>query len=183
MVALFLNLILFNPNQITSSESKFTIKDSKIVFYSYAPIENIQAENTNSIGVVDFSTGEFIIKIPMNKFDFPNNLMEKHFNDSYLETEQYPNCIFKGTLSKSVDLTKIGSNDLTANGKLDLHGISKELFVPITINIGNNSIDVISDFEITLKDFKIKIPKLLFKNIAEVVEIKMNASFEKYISE
>ena len=88
MVALFLNLILFNPNQITSSESKFTIKDSKIVFYSYAPIENIQAENTNSIGVVDFSTGEFIIKIPMNKFDFPNNLMEKHFNDSYLETEQ-----------------------------------------------------------------------------------------------
>ena len=28
MVALFLNLILFNPNQITSSESKFTIKDA-----------------------------------------------------------------------------------------------------------------------------------------------------------
>ena len=179
MVVLVFLFSIFNFHEKDSG--KFIINNSKIIFYSYAPIENIEAENIDAIGVVDFSTREFIIKIPMNKFDFPNNLMEKHFNDSYLETEKFPNCIFKGTLSKSIDIKKIGLNDVTAKGKLELHGVSNNLQIPLKINISEEKIDVISNFEITLGDYEIKIPKLLFKNIAEIVEVKVNTELKKYI--
>ena len=181
MVVLVFLLSAFNFQE-TNSE-KFIINNSNITFYSYAPIENIEAKNTNAIGVVDFSTREFIIKIPMNKFDFPNNLMEKHFNDSYLETEKFPNCIFKGTLSKSNDELEIGTNELVAQGKLELHGISNDFQIPLNINIDTDSINIVSNFEITLDDYKIKIPKLLFKNIAEIIEIKVNATLIKYVIE
>jgi len=181
MVVLVFLLSAFNFQEPNSE--KFIINNSNITFYSYAPIENIEAKNTNAIGVVDFSTREFIIKIPMNKFDFPNNLMEKHFNDSYLETEKFPNCIFKGTLSKSNDELEIGTNELVAQGKLELHGISNDFQIPLNINIDTDSINIVSNFEITLDDYKIKIPKLLFKNIAEIIEIKVNATLIKYVIE
>ncbi len=181
MVVLVFLLSAFNFHQ-TNSE-KFIINNSNITFYSYAPIENIEAENIDAIGVIDFETKEFIIKIPMSKFDFPNNLMEKHFNDSYLETEKFPNCIFKGTLSKSIDGLEMGSNELVAQGKLELHGVSNNFQIPLKINISEENINVISNFEITLDDYEIKIPKLLFKNIAETIEIKVNATLKKYIIE
>ena len=86
------------------NDSKFIINNSIVEFFSYAPLENIKAENKNSVGVIDFKSKEFIIKIPMNKFDFPNNLMEKHYNDSYLETEKFPNCTFKGLITDEINL-------------------------------------------------------------------------------
>ena len=71
-------ILLFFPFQ---EESRFIIENSKIEFYSYAPLEDIQAVNTESIGAIDIESGEFIIKIPVSSFEFPNKLMQKHFND------------------------------------------------------------------------------------------------------
>ena len=52
----------------------------------------------------------------MNKFDFPNNLMEKHYNDSYLETEKFPNCTFKGFITDEINL--LNSNLEKYKGKV-----------------------------------------------------------------
>ena len=97
MVAVLYPLLFFI---FLENDSKFIINNSVVEFFSYAPLENIKAENKNSVGIIDFKSNEFIIKIPMNKFDFPNNLMEKHYNDSYLETEKFPNCTFKGLITR-----------------------------------------------------------------------------------
>ena len=72
MVAVLYPLLFFI---FPENDSKFIINNSIVEFFSYAPLENIKAENKNSVGVIDFKSNEFIIKIPMNKFDFPNNLM------------------------------------------------------------------------------------------------------------
>ena len=82
-------LLLFN-------NERYIIDSSRVEFYSYAPLEDITAINTESIGAIDISTNEFLIKIPIIAFEFPNKLMQKHFNDSYLETDKYPECVFRG---------------------------------------------------------------------------------------
>ena len=97
MVVLYFILSLFSIEQ----ENRYIIQNSKIEFYSYAPLEDIQAVNTESVGAIDIESGEFIIKIPVNSFEFPNKLMQKHFNDSYLETDIYPECIFRGKLNEN----------------------------------------------------------------------------------
>ena len=168
MVVLYFILSLFSIEQ----ENRYIIQNSKIEFYSYAPLEDIQAVNTESVGAIDIESGEFIIKIPVNSFEFPNKLMQKHFNDSYLETDIYPECIFRGKL-----------NDNTASGEITLHGVTKKIEIPISKTINEENIIISTDFKILLKDHKIKIPRLLFQNIAEEIEIKVSSEFIKYKKE
>ena len=168
MVAVYFILSLFSIEQ----ENRYIIQNSKIEFYSYAPLEDIQAVNTESVGAIDIESGEFIIKIPVNAFEFPNKLMQKHFNDSYLETDIYPECIFRGKL-----------NENSASGEITLHGVTKKIEIPISKTINEEKIIISTDFKILLKDHKIKIPRLLFQNIAEEIEIKVSSEFIKYKKE
>tara|TARA_Y100000994_G_scaffold119383_1_gene98155 strand:- start:6088 stop:6594 length:507 start_codon:yes stop_codon:yes gene_type:complete len=168
MVVLYFILSLFSIEQ----ENRYIIQNSKIEFYSYAPLEDIQAVNTESVGAIDIESGEFIIKIPVNSFEFPNKLMQKHFNDSYLETDIYPECIFRGKI-----------NENSASGEITLHGVTKKIEIPISKTINEENIIISTDFKILLKDHKIKIPRLLFQNIAEEIEIKVSSEFIKYKKE
>ena len=168
MVVIYFILSLFSIEQ----ENRYIINNSKIEFYSYAPLEDIQAVNTESVGAIDIESGEFIIKIPVNAFEFPNKLMQKHFNDSYLETDIYPECIFRGKI-----------NENSASGEITLHGVTKKIEIPISKTINEENIIISTDFKILLKDHKIKIPRLLFQNIAEEIEIKVSSEFIKYKKE
>ena len=168
MVVLYFILSLFSIGQA----NRYIIQNSKNEFYSYAPLEDIQAVNTESVGAIDIESGEFIIKIPVNSFEFPNKLMQKHFNDSYLETDIYPECIFRGKL-----------NENSASGEITLHGVTKKIEIPISKTINEENIIISTDFKILLKDHKIKIPRLLFQNIAEEIEIKVSSEFIKYKKE
>ena len=168
MVVIYFILSLFSIEQ----ENRYIIQNSKIEFYSYAPLEDIQAVNTESVGAIDIESGEFIIKIPVNAFEFPNKLMQKHFNDSYLETDIYPECIFRGKI-----------NENSASGEITLHGVTKKIEIPISKTINEENIIISTDFKILLKDHKIKIPRLLFQNIAEEIEIKVSSEFIKYKQE
>ena len=168
MVVVYFILSLFSIEQ----ENRYIIQNSKIEFYSYAPLEDIQAVNTESVGAIDIESGEFIIKIPVNSFEFPNKLMQKHFNDSYLETDIYPECIFRGKL-----------NENSASGEITLHGVTKKIEIPISKTINEENIIISTDFKILLKDHKIKIPRLLFQNIAEEIEVKVSSEFIKYKQE
>ena len=154
------------------SNERFIIESSNIAFYSYAPLEDIQAVNTEAIGAIDMETREFLIKIPVSAFEFPNKLMQKHFNDSYLETDLYPECIFKGKIKGE-----------SAIGELTLHGKTNEISIPIDFLEDGEKIIISTTFKVLLKDYKIKIPKILFKNIAEDIEIKVSSTFKKYIKE
>lgn len=159
-------ILLFLPFQ---EETRFIIENSKIEFYSYAPLEDIQAVNTESIGAIDIESGEFIIKIPVSSFEFPNKLMQKHFNDSYLETDKYPECIFRGTLKGN-----------KATGEITLHGVTKNIEIRINKIEEEKKISITTEFKIALKDHKIKVPRILFQNIAEEIEVKVSSTFTEF---
>ena len=165
MVIIYFILSLFAIKQ----ETRYVIENSTIEFYSYALLEDIQAINTESIGAIDLESKEFIIKIPVSAFEFPNKLMQKHFNDSYLETDKYPECIFKGTIDEDI-----------ASGEITLHGVTKEIQIPAVITEEGDKIKINTKFKIALKDHKIKIPRLLFQNIAEEIEVKVSSTFIKF---
>ena len=150
-------------------ETRYVIENSTIEFYSYALLEDIQAINTESVGAIDSKSGEFIIKIPVSAFEFPNKLMQKHFNDSYLETDIYPECIFKGTIDEDI-----------ASGEITLHGITKEIQIPALIAEEGDKIIINTELKIALKEHNIKIPRLLFQNIAEEIEVKVSSTFIKF---
>ena len=56
------------------------------------------------------STGNVSFRIPILGFNFPNGLMQEHFNENYMESDIYPNASFKGKLMNGANLNYLRSH-------------------------------------------------------------------------
>lgn len=152
-----------------------------ISFYSQTPLEDIDATSKKATVVLKTTTNDIQIGVPMISFKFKKPLMEEHFNENYVETEKYPTCTFKGKIIEAVDFSKDGEYNVNVKGIMDLHGVQKEIEAPGVIIIKGKEITVSSSFKIRVADYNIKVPSLYVKNIAEVVDVKVNSVLEPYV--
>jgi hypothetical protein len=153
---------------------------TSISFYSEAPLENIEAINKGAAIVLKASTNDLQISVSIQNFKFKNALMEEHFNENYMETEKYPKCIFKGKINESVDYTKDGESKVTVTGKMELHGVTRDVTIPGTLTKTGNDLKLYSKFQIKVSDYNIKVPSMYVKNIAETVDVTFNTTMEPY---
>jgi polyisoprenoid-binding protein YceI len=171
-------IIVLTLMSITCEAQKYAAEKSEITFFSEAPMENIHARNKKSVALLDLSSGQLVFSAPVNAFQFEKGLMEEHFNEKYMETHKYPKSTFQGSIM-NFNPGKTGVQQVTAKGKLDLHGVTKEIEVPGTAEITSDKKIVIkTSFNVRLKDYNISIPQLLWQNIAEQVEVKLDFTFK-----
>jgi len=173
----------------------FTAKDgaTTVTFFSAAPLENIEAVNKGAIIVLNANSSDLQVRVTMQNFKFKNSLMEEHFNENYMETEKkgpkdatgavsYPNrnAVFKGKINEKIDYNVDGENKVTVTGKMDMHGVTKDLTLNGTLKKAGSEIVLYSKFEIKVADYNIKVPTMYVKNIAETVDVTINSSLEPY---
>jgi len=153
---------------------------TEITFYSYTPVENISARSTTITEAVNLSTGDFTFKIVIKTFDFPNDLMEEHFNENYLESSKYPNATFKGTFTSTtpIDLAKDGTYPVTATGVLTVHGVAQKRTIPAVITIKNGVASLEAKFKIKLVDHNIEVPTVVFSKIAEEIDVTIKSKLK-----
>jgi polyisoprenoid-binding protein YceI len=173
-------LILFFITPMAFSQ-KYITKNGKISFYSDAPMEKIEAHNSQVNAALDASTGDLVFRVLMKSFIFEKALMQEHFNENYVESDKYPNSTFKGKIQniKNIDFTKNGKHNVIVEGDLTIHGVTQKVKHPGTIEIKDGKVIAMSKFSIELKDYNIKIPKNVLKNIAEIIEITVNVNMDK----
>ena len=159
------------------SAQKFSVEKSFVKFFSDASIEDITAENTKASGLFNETTGEVTFSIPISEFEFDKPLMKDHFNgDTYMDSDKFPKAIFQGKISGyQSDLS--GEQKATAIGKMTIHGITQEVEISGTFEKRNGKILMKARFMIKLVDYKIKIPQLLWKKIAEEVEVTVEFNY------
>lgn len=150
-------------------------------FFSETPVENIVAVNKTVGAIINTSTNEIAVSMKMTAFEFPNKLMQEHFNENYMESEKYPMGTFKGKIVEPIDYTKNGIYDVTARGQLTIHGVTIPRDLKGKLTVENQKISLISNFEVKLVDHKIDIPKIVFAKIAEVISVKINYAFSPYV--
>jgi polyisoprenoid-binding protein YceI len=150
-------------------------------FFSETPVENISAVNKTVGAIINTTTNEVAVSMKMAGFDFPNKLMQEHFNENYMESEKYPVGTFKGKIIEPIDFTKNGTYDVTAKGQLTIHGVTLPRDLKGKLTIENQKISLISNFDIKLVDHKIDIPKLVFAKIAEVISVKTKYLLTPYL--
>lgn len=167
-------LVFFLP--LCASAQKFISDQSHIRFYSSAPIEDIEAVNEKAKSVIDLSSGQIVFSIDIEGFQFEKELMQEHFNENYLESEKYPKSTFKGQILDWDN--KTGKQEVTVKGDLKIHGITKKVTFVGTIDVSENQVEVESVFTVKLVDYKIKIPKAVFYNIAEEVEVTVKFKYK-----
>ena len=177
---LILVCLLFS-SQIFAQQ--YLSKNGNVSFFSEAPIENIEAVNKKVTGVIDLRTGGFAFQIMIEDFVFPNSLMQEHFNESYMESDKFPNSTFTGVISdiSTLDLSKEQSIDVSGN--FLLHGINRQMNMTATIFLKDEKLNISSQFDIVLDDFNIDIPKIMMYKIAEVINVNIEMNLQKLSNE
>lgn len=170
---ILLGLMLCSSLLVSAQVYKST--ESKVDFKSTTPMEDIEAENKKAKAAVRVKDKLVMVQIKIISFKFEKPLMEEHFNEKYMETEKYPNASFNGNIVEDVDLTKDGTYEVNVKGKLKIHGVEQERTLKGTIVVANGKLDLKTSFKVKLKDHKIKVPKVVVANIAEVIDV--NAHF------
>lgn len=165
-----------------SNAQIFKAKDggTEISFFSSSPLEDITAVNKGAVVVLNTVSGEIQLRISIQNFKFKNSLMEEHFNENYMESQKFPNSIFKGKINEKVDYTKDGENKVTVTGKMEIHGVVKDVTIDGTITVKGTELALSSKFKVKVADYNIKVPSLYVKNIAEVVDVTLNSTLEPF---
>lgn len=159
----------------------FTGKKANVSFFSSTPLEDIKAKTAIITTVLNLGTGDFYFKIPVKTFDFPNDLMEEHFNENYLETAKYPDATFKGKVINptAVNLTKDGTYSVKAQGDLTMHGVTQARTIDATITVKGGIPTINSKFKVKLVDHKIDVPSVVSAKIAEEIDVTVNVELKK----
>ena len=170
-------VLLFVFGSLIVQAQKYTSEKSKVIFFSDAAIEDIRAENTKSTSEFNVGSGEIKFTIKIIQFEFEKDLMKEHFNEKYMETERYREATFKGNVL-DFKLDKAGEQPVKVKGKLTIHGQTQDVEIPGTMEVKDGKILAQSKFIVKLKDYKIKIPQLLWQNIAEDVEVSVDFTYK-----
>ncbi len=155
---------------------RYRLVSSHVSFFSEAPMEDIAAHTEKAKSLFNAASAEIAFVVPIRSFQFEKSLMQKHFNENYLESEQYPNASFEGTLS-DFNAESTQKQAVTARGKFTIHGVTHDVDIPGQVHLRGDSLHMQAAFPIKLEDYDIKIPKVVFYNIAEVIDVDVQFSY------
>ncbi len=173
-------LALLCTANIVKSQEKMIDKAGTITFEASVPsFEEVKATNNSVTFVLNPVTGEIASLALMKGFRFKVALMEEHFNENYIESDQYPKAIFKGKI-EGFDVNNLTdtAKNFIIKGTLELHGKSKN--ITITAKIKKTSLVYIisSNFSVNASDFNIAIPTVVKEKVTNKINIEIISVFK-----
>ena len=189
ILLIFFNISYAQDILTTDMAVKLTLENNLDIKVS----ENILqiSKNNSSISAINVSNGNIAALIKIKDFEFRLGLMQEHFNENYLESYKYPKSTFEGNIELSTgsifdgkteifDYGLVDENfmDIIIKGQLTIKGVTKDIIATGKIKKIENDLNLISSFSIKLSDFNVRIPKVVFMKIDEVVKINLNYNYE-----
>jgi hypothetical protein len=163
-----------------AAQKFFSTTTAQVKFNASTAIENVRAVNNQGDSRWIESNGLIIFSVLIKGFKFENPLMEQHFNEDYLQSDQFPKAEFKGYINdiQNIDITKAGGYNISADGTMTIHGVTKKITVTgILTVLSSGKIMLKSDFKIKLKDYNITGNNIGSK-IATEASININCIYE-----
>lgn len=167
--------------------SSFTLEDSSLYrgkgsveFVSEAPLERISASSDQLIGIIDLTKRTFAYTFSVSSFiGFNSPLQREHFNEHYLESSKYPKAVFTGKIIGWKDCTGACAQDVLAKGKLEIHGVTQIVNIPVALQYNNTTMSASATFDLVLEDFDISIPLILEAKISPIINVKVDIEFNQ----
>jgi polyisoprenoid-binding protein YceI len=168
---------------ISTAQMYFT-KNGKINFdaTSNGSPERVEGVNRTVTCVLDIKTGNLQFAVPMKSFEFEKALMQEHFNENYVESDKFPKAEFKGTLMNNSDVkySADGVYSVKVNGKLTIHGISREVQTEGKLIVKGERINTEAAFKVLLADYNISIPGLVADKVSKTAVVSIVCSLEPF---
>lgn len=134
-------------------------------------IEPVRATNEKTAALIDVQSRKIAVLAKVRDFRFRVGLMQEHFNENYLESDKYPYMRFEGRFEGEEPLDRL-KGECFVSGTLKLHGVSQPLRTKTQWSREGDQLLLRVSFVTRPADFKVKIPKIVIKKIAEEVEVE-----------
>ena len=162
---------------LAASAQKLVSRETYVHFFSETPIENIEAQLNDAVGLLNTETSEFVFQVNIQSFTFKKSLMQEHFNENYMESSKYPKAVFKGNVVGDVTYAKAGSYVVSLNGEMTIHGKQNKVNIPATIQVSKDGLVVLeSMFIVKPTDYDVEIPSMVITKIAKELEVKVKST-------
>lgn len=100
--------------------------------------------------------------------------MQEHFNENYMESNEYPKATFKGKLD-NFSLDNLKSNEsIPLSGILTIKGVEQKIQTAVSIAQDKKGLSLTGMFSVNPEDFDIEIPVIVQEKIADMVHINLN---------
>ncbi len=156
-----------------------------IKFVSKTAIEEFSANNDQVTAAFSPKSNAIAFRVPVNSFQFKSALMQKHFQENYMQTADFPFSTYSGKIeeitaiqSASANFTKNGSYDVVTKGTHEMHGVKKEITVPGKIIINDGSITLSANMSVLCSDYGINIPAASKKSVSDNIDISINCPLQ-----
>ncbi len=176
----FVGLLAWLATAPAQGQTKYFTRAGTISFFSATPFEDIEARNQQVAAAVDVASGQVVFAVPMTAFQFPRSLMQGHFNENYVESAKYPKATFSGQLVgfAAAVLASAGPQAVQVEGDLTIHGVTRRVRVPGTLERQGNRLLVNAKFAIAPADYNIGIPALVRGHVAKSVDVTVALACE-----
>lgn len=160
---------------------KYYTRTGNISFFSSTSIEDIEAHNKTVTAIFDSHSGAIQFSVTIKSFHFEKALMEEHFNENYMESDEFPKATFKGVIENvgEIGFSKNGTYSPSITGKLTIHGVTKEIKTTATFTVKGDVIGGESKIKVNPEDYGIEIPGIMREKIAKELEVSMKMDFKE----
>jgi polyisoprenoid-binding protein YceI len=142
---------------------------------SVETFQPIKAVNKSTTVVLD-DKGNLAALVLIKGFRFPVALMQEHFNENYMESDDFPKATLRGTLENYNTFVSNGATQtLEFKGILEMHGIKNKLEIPIELTYTTAGYMLLAEFKIDPSDYEIDIPSIVSKKIADNITVIVEA--------
>jgi polyisoprenoid-binding protein YceI len=163
------------------AQGKYFTRDGNVSFFSETPVEDIDAHNKKATCVLDNETGAVEFAVLIKSFEFEKALMEEHFNENYMESNEFPKATFKGKLVDYAGVRDSGfppGVELKAEGTMMIHGVEKPITALGYVTQEGDGFRLKSSFIVKPEDYNIEIPNTVRENIAKEIAVNVDAELK-----
>lgn len=156
-------------------------KRDVVTFTSRAPLETIIGTTGEVVGFIDVDPGDIAgsakgkMEVDLAGLKTGIGLRDSHMREQYLETDKFPKAIFEITRVIEASQNKLEDRkpvELKLEGNFTLHGVSRQVIVPVTVTYIKESeatrarhpgdlLHIVGTFDILLSQYNINRPQFV----------------------
>jgi len=179
-IILILTILAFLTGEATAERFEISPgSGSEVIFESKAPLDSFKGRTRSVHGWFEVDLDNLAgpvsmeIVVDLATFDTGKNKRNQHMRDNHLETEQYPQTVFRAGTVSAVRMDN-GRRVFNLSGDLDLHGIVKPMTIEISLGRqADGALTINTEFVVKLSDHDIKRPRFLVMKLADEQKVKV----------
>lgn len=156
---------------------------SKLVYQIIHKLHKVSGTSNKVDGkgrILPDGKAQVMLRVPVESFDSGNANRDAHMKET-VEAARYPTVELKAAADALALPTSFPSTvEKTFQGELSFHGVKKALALPVRLVFESaERIHVTSHFAVSLDEFKIERPSLMFVKVDDAAQIDVDMVLKK----